>query len=305
MIVHWDGHTLRTFKALKPYGIRELKAIAAASPSDVWAVGVDIVNDPAVMHWDGHGWKVVPTPPLPSGEASLDGVVAISAQDVWTVGVHSPPGGAPYTGGNSRPLVLHWNGKRWRSDDVRAVAPKGSGLAAVDAASSSDVWAVGTVGGYDWDELVLHWNGHRWSRYHSVLADEGLRKFPQQVDVFSPQSVWMPYFFDESPVIVRWQGSKSRVAYTYSGDQDRFWNDIGAVAPNSVWAVGYAYANGRRVSAGHALGREVLAAPAHTFRQGQGRRAEQHFGCDADRHLGGRQRSDDPLLLLTPLKRHS
>jgi hypothetical protein len=133
----------------------QVNALAAASRSDVWAVGSINGAGTLVFHWDGHRWSRVAAP-SPNGKGigtELRDVAAISADDVWAVGL----------AGNSG-LLIHWDGHGWHL--VRAVAANDASLWGVSADASDDVWAVGAnARGY----LVLHWDGTLWHRF-SVLS---------------------------------------------------------------------------------------------------------------------------------------
>ena len=70
MTMHWNGSawteevlTLVKGQPGNPPG--GFDAIAAVSPHDVWAVGVN-AGEPLAEHWNGRAWTVVPTPsPVP------------------------------------------------------------------------------------------------------------------------------------------------------------------------------------------------------------------------------------------------
>jgi hypothetical protein len=75
----------------------EVTALAALSPSDVWAVGTqnpELSGQPGSLnlaaHWNGKTWTVVPTPNLGNSVSQADvptGVTAISTDNVWASGV--------------------------------------------------------------------------------------------------------------------------------------------------------------------------------------------------------------------------
>ena len=87
LIEHWDGSIWSIVSAPKGKSSRNVAAIAAASPNDIWAVGSSGSNPPVstlTLHWDGQRWSVVPSPP--HGQAQLFGVTALPTGDVWAVG---------------------------------------------------------------------------------------------------------------------------------------------------------------------------------------------------------------------------
>ena len=97
-------------------GNNQLYGVAARSSSDVWAVGAStIMTDPLrvaplAMRWDGTGWTVPPTPPLPAdtNSASFLAVVAVSSNDVWGLG-----GTTNGTTGEGDTYAADWNGSDW------------------------------------------------------------------------------------------------------------------------------------------------------------------------------------------------
>src|SRR5262249_41120497 len=157
-----------------------LADVAALSPTDVWFVGqkgdqgrASVI--PVVAHWNGRSLDVmtafrpsvrVYSKNLPF-EGSLTGIAAISATDIWAVGTDGygfEPGEPDRGGGVGRPVVEHWDGRRWHSVPTPHL-PAGAGragLSRVAALSSSSVWAVGQAGNRP---LAEHWDGHRWKAF--------------------------------------------------------------------------------------------------------------------------------------------
>jgi hypothetical protein len=135
----------------------EVTALAALSPSDVWAVGTqnpELSGQPGSLnmaaHWNGTAWTVVPTPNLGNSVSQADvptGVTAISATDVWASGVEFTGCQAASARGGSRlaagglgpvlPLAL-----RLRPGGLRRL-PGATGPCLVP--------------------YVLHWDGKSWS----------------------------------------------------------------------------------------------------------------------------------------------
>jgi hypothetical protein len=135
----------------------EVTALAALSPTDVWAMGTqnpEVTGEPGGLnmaaHWDGTAWTIVPTPNLGNTVSQTDvptGVTAISANDVWASGVEftgclaaSARGGSKLAAGGRRsvlPLAL-----RLRPGGLRRL-PRATGQCLVP--------------------YVLHWDGTTWS----------------------------------------------------------------------------------------------------------------------------------------------
>jgi len=167
---------------------RELLGVSAATPSDVWAVGVARPTaGPArtlIEHWQGERWRVVPSPDSPPGDGFLNAVVGLSGSDAWAVGLSRT------SGGSARTLILHWDGRRWGVIPSPNAGPGDNALVAVAAASERDVWAVGYHdSGSVYRSLIEHWNGDRWTVVTLPLlggGGDGLNA----VDVSGPGVVW-------------------------------------------------------------------------------------------------------------------
>ena len=135
----------------------QLKAVAALSPVDAWAVGFSGQRS-LILHWDGVSWQKVATG-IKEKHSPLGGVAVTSATDAWAVGT------SPARAGLTKTLIVHWNGKHWT--EMRS--PNGDHqqinvLNAVSATSAKDAWAVGLSEGKTEDSLILHWNGYSWQR---------------------------------------------------------------------------------------------------------------------------------------------
>src|SRR5439155_1683990 len=91
LIEHWDGSRWSVVPSPNMNSFyNNLKAVAAVSADDIWAVGEYgyNLNWPywtLVEHWNGSSWTVVPSHDPGSLSDYLDGVAAVSANDVWTV----------------------------------------------------------------------------------------------------------------------------------------------------------------------------------------------------------------------------
>lgn len=144
-----------------------LGAVAAAGPTDVWAVGnflpdTDTSNQDATLslavHYDGSKWTVTPTPNVGPNYNTLFGVAASQGR-TWAVGV------ATDAGYNDRALVEAWNGSQWTVVPVPQPGAQRDLLFGASAASPSDVWAVGDQQGSDgkFETLVEHFDGTAWS----------------------------------------------------------------------------------------------------------------------------------------------
>ena len=147
-----------------------LTAVAAVSPSNVWAAGVHVVSakpvgnvpEPEILHWDGRSWRIVQLPALPYFDEVRD-VAAVAPNNVWAVGTRIEPVSTG-SGVAVVPLLLHYDGRRW-ADVIPPELQNEAGLRGISVLSEKDIWAVGwlfnpatqvTV------PLVLHYDGTAW-----------------------------------------------------------------------------------------------------------------------------------------------
>ena len=113
-------------------------------------------------------------------DSVLRDVTVISRDDAWAIGGSY----VSEEGGRGRTLILHWDGSRWSA--IRHPQGRDDSLLAVDAASASDVWAVGL--GHP-QGLILHWDGEGW---HGVLAENPRTTFWHLTSVvaFARDDAW-------------------------------------------------------------------------------------------------------------------
>ena len=176
LIEHWNGGSWSVVPspnptvphARRPYAV--LRAVAALSPTNTWAVGYSggvrsAVTKTLIEHWDGRRWMVVPSPNVASaGGVTNDLLFSVSGSrpnDVWAVGSWgTEPGG--YGGKGDHALVLHWNGRRWSRVASPAIGRRSllSGI----AARAGRAWAVGDRGLQPRQRtLIERFDGTRWS----------------------------------------------------------------------------------------------------------------------------------------------
>jgi hypothetical protein len=143
LIEQWNGSRWQVVASPNngAYG-NELNAVAAASPTDIWAVGFSRpASGPSltlIEQWNGTSWQVVASPGPGAAYNSLNGVAALGPTNLWAVGTY-----ANTLNGQHQTLVEHWNGMNWQ-----AVASPGPGtgidvLNGVVAVSATNFWAVG------------------------------------------------------------------------------------------------------------------------------------------------------------------
>jgi hypothetical protein len=145
--LHWNGSSWAATGSISD----DIDDVVVVSSHNVWAFGSPFIpGRPGTWHYNGHNWKH-----LASGHG-LSGGSALSAHSIWAFGGKS---------------VAHWNGHAWSRTSVASLLPANgllqhSFLTGIYAASSKNVWAVGTGGRQDegGPAVVLHFNGTVWSR---------------------------------------------------------------------------------------------------------------------------------------------
>jgi hypothetical protein len=166
LIVHWNGHHWKRIPSPNMgSGSNELTSIRGTSAHDVWAVGDAVTSYPVtktvILHWNGHHWRTVSSPSVPSSPNFLTSVRPVSRTSAWAVG--------RYVGSSfSKTLILHWNGHHWRKVSSPNPGAGDNLLRGVMATSSKNAWAVGVSSNSGPDKtLVLHWNGRHWKHVDS------------------------------------------------------------------------------------------------------------------------------------------
>ena len=201
-----------------------LTAVAAVSPTDIWAVGFQ-GSGPTTLaeNFNGTTWSRVTTPnPARTTSAELDGVSALSSSAVWAVGESS-----------SGPLVEFFNGKSWSIQASPTIAGGGGTLSAVDALSATDVWAVGNTGtGETRGQLIENFNGTKWSIIQAPSSHGALTGISavSTSDIFAVGGGGK----DVPNELVQFNGSTWSVVSNGPIDADA----IDAISATDVWAAG-------------------------------------------------------------------
>src|SRR5262249_44086162 len=143
IIERWNGRRWKV-AATPSSATGVLRAVAASSGRDVWAVGDSSSPDPLIEHFDGTRWSVVTASVGETANSYLSGITVLSPTAAWAVGgtaIPLLPGGGGWTNPR-KPLTMHWDGQSW---STVAAPPSRAPLDAVAATSPNDVWAVGEV----------------------------------------------------------------------------------------------------------------------------------------------------------------
>ena len=187
-------------------------------------------------------WGTVPSPNRNDKSNSLQGVSAISSQDIWAVGDYNP--GNPVTG--RKTLIEHWDGNTWSL--VSSPNPSWPGidlatLAAVDAVTATDVWAVGYSEDFSslrLNTLIMHWDGSQWTIVPSPNP-AGVR-LPNQlfsIAAVAANDIWAvgSYGSNSKPLTLHWDGAAWSVVPNNCGSYGGL-HGVSAITASDIWAVG-------------------------------------------------------------------
>lgn len=218
-----------------------LQGVVQLSSKNAWAVGS--YQGPSavrtlVLHWNGSHWKRIASPNV-GGDSTgnaLTGIAAASARDIWAVGYYGTVSG-------DLPLVLHWNGKRWKvvTSPAAGQAPFGATLSGVGASSADRAWAAGSY--YDGTQLkalVLRWNGAKWKRV-KPLGLGAAASVLEDVLALSDRNVWIVGEDSPNNLVLHWNGRNwKKVAVGNPGTLENIFRGIDASSKGEIWAVGAA-----------------------------------------------------------------
>jgi hypothetical protein len=166
--------------------------------------------------------------------ASLNrGTVASALQDVvmvpgtstaWAVGYYYDSNLAAY-----RTMTQRFNGTSWSIvPSLNASATGYSQLNRVDATSTSNVWAIGS--------LVERYDGTNW-----VAMSSPAGVAPRGLDVVSPSEVWIAGYSGSAATVAQWKNGTWTTKYTQAstGRHLTVFEAIAVDASGQVWAVGW------------------------------------------------------------------
>ncbi|WP_031162849.1 hypothetical protein [Streptosporangium roseum] len=216
-ITHWDGVTWTEVGIRNdPTGAGLLRSVAAASPTELWAVGEGHDGLPYLASGDGAAFDRVTVDSLRVGD--------------WLGGVAAAPGRMVAVGRRDKhPLVVTGTGSgKWKLTQLEG---KGT-LYGVALAGKSDGWAVGDTGRRP---LITRLSGGRWKTFHVPDIPGG---YLRDIHLDGPKrALAVGGLYDDSgragPLILSWNGKKwSRLTppggdvrlYGVTGDRKgRFW----------------------------------------------------------------------------------
>ncbi|HEX4812404.1 MAG TPA: hypothetical protein VFV66_06590 [Nonomuraea sp.] len=198
-IRHWNGSRWTEVAIRDATTAGSLRGLAAAAPSDVWAVGEGHDGLPYLAHGDVTGFDRVRPQALRAGDwlggvdAKPGKVVAVGSRDghgllltgqgsSWSAqqtkeegALYAVAGGFAVGDTGAEPLIVHQSDGQWKSMPLPSIP--GGYLRDVHADGAKRAVAVGGVyrGPADISPLVLVWNGKRWKE--QKLPHSGVRLY--------------------------------------------------------------------------------------------------------------------------------
>lgn len=163
LVMGWQGRSWAAADVPALGGVdAALRGVDAVGPGDAWAVGWTAApggrQRTLALRFDGSAWQRVPTPNPGDGDHLLSSVAAVGPDEAWAVG-WSVPGD-----GRDRPLILRWDGARWRPVPAPELVGRAQ-LVDVSAPEGGDAWAAGRVtdATETFGSLVIAWDGEGWT----------------------------------------------------------------------------------------------------------------------------------------------
>ena len=200
LVEHYNGTawslapaTASPFDAFGPRATEnQFLGVAAASPTNVWAVGQYHSGSTAetlIEHFDGTSWSIVASPNPGTSANVLTAVALDGAGGADAVGYTS-------TGTVDQTLIEHYDGTAWSivaSPDTSTTLS--NQLAGVAATSAADIWAVGTASGGTGttpvdQTLIEHYDGTAWSIVSSPDTSTTLSNQLAGVAAASATDIW-------------------------------------------------------------------------------------------------------------------
>jgi hypothetical protein len=172
-----------------------LNAVAAISPSDVWAVGFDNSSNlnesrNLTLHFDGTSWRTIPSPnPGKCNQGNfgnvLTSIAAVSSTDIWAVGFTFPCNAL------LQPMAIHWDGTKWSVVATPKLPFNNNALNGVVAFASNNVYAAGfqTASNGATLTLIEHWDGTSWSVVSSPNKNQ-TGNVLSSISGTSPTDIW-------------------------------------------------------------------------------------------------------------------
>lgn len=239
-IQSWNGTSWNLMNTPNPDSSDTLRAVAAVSATDAWAVGTAIAGGSQrtlIEHYDGTAWTVVPSPNI-GVNSQLNAVTARSATDVWAVGQDGV--------NEAQPIIEHWNGSSW-SVVTGAALPSGATalLTGVTTTSDGAVWAVGAVQkplqpeGVARTAFIERLSGGTWQSLPVPATNPSFNVTLNAVSAASPTDIWAVGTQGGRALAEHWDGTAwSFVPTPTISGAFIVLKGVTAVGPHDAWFVG-------------------------------------------------------------------
>ncbi|HJT59999.1 MAG TPA: hypothetical protein VJ761_26050 [Ktedonobacteraceae bacterium] len=166
LVEHYDGTSWSIIASPnKGNQINLLHGVAADAPDDIYAVGAYENSGEGnnyrtlILHYDGTGWSVIPSPDQGMGGNWLRSITVIGGTTSFLAAGYYENGGFTNT------LLEQWDGSRWSIVPSPNAGAYNNQLYGITAPDMSNLWAVGsysaTNGGIQ--TLTEHYDGAAWS----------------------------------------------------------------------------------------------------------------------------------------------
>jgi hypothetical protein len=170
-------------------------------------------------------WTRVASPNRGTVASALQDVVMVpGTSTAWAVGYYYDSNLAA-----NRTMTQRFNGTSWSIvPSVNASSTGYSQLNRVDATSTTNVWAIGS--------LVERYNGTNW-----VAMSSPAGVAPRGLDVVSPSEVWVAGYSGSAATVAQWKNGTWTTRYTQAstGRHLTVFEAIAVDGSGQVWAVGW------------------------------------------------------------------
>ncbi len=240
LVEHFNGSSWITIPTPNPGkgpNGNYLRAIAAVSANNIYAVGSVGGLSTLIEHYNGSTWSVVSNP----GIGVLQSITVISANNIWAVGDD---------GGPTKTLIEHFDGSSWKvvlSPNHQTGSSSYNELSAVSAVSASDIYAVGyySTSTNTNQTLIEHYNGSKWS----IIASPNVgttHDYLSGVAAVSANNVYAvgnSFTFDSQgqALIEHFDGSTWSIVQSPSPGTLTGLTSIAEASASSIYAVGYSF----------------------------------------------------------------
>ncbi len=137
-----------------------LTGVACPTTTSCFAVGRTSTGTSfktLILHWNGSGWGVLPSPNPSGSSANLSDIACASTKSCFAVGSYT-------IGLTQRTLVEHWNGAAWGF--LTGANPSAATSASLTGVACPNLKGCFAVGSYTTpaftNTLIEHWNGSEW-----------------------------------------------------------------------------------------------------------------------------------------------